>query len=268
MDVPRPRHDHAAPTADKVAERTAAGSNNRSTLQSVERAFVVLDAIAASVAPRTAAELALAVGIDRTIVHRILRTLLAEEMVEETHGRYRIGPRALVLGNAYHETLTLRSVALPYMVDFVRTLGDRQLLVSVSILVRGEIALVDQVWNPGMSLDFIFGQGSRFPADRTASGRALMAYMPEEDVVAAIGPERAAELGDDFAEIRNAGGIEFQRSPEQQGNCAIAAVIFPRTGQRRGTLILSGGGLEDHLVPGSPLAGQVRRYADRIGDQL
>lgn len=241
---------------------------NRSVLQSVERAFAVIDEIVRSGAPLSAAELGVALGMDRTIVHRILRTLQAQEMVEQVRGRYVIGPRALVYGNAYHESLALRSAALPYMVDFLETVGELRLMTSLAVIVGREAVLVDQIWNPGMSLDLIFGQGSRFPVDQSASGRALLAYLPPEKVVALVGSERAAELSEPLTRIRDAGGIEFQQSPAQQGNSAIAAVIFPRTGPSRSTLILSGLGLEDQLTPQSPMADRLRRYADRIGALL
>lgn len=241
---------------------------NRSLLQSVQRALAVLDAIAHQTAPISVSELAIRMGIDRTIVHRILRTLHAEELVQRVQGRWEIGPRALIFGNAYHEALALRHAALPYMVDLLRSLGERELAASIAVAVRKEVIIVDQVWNPGMRLDLIFGQGSLFPLDQSASGRALMAYMPSAKVIDLIGARRGGELKQAFSAVRRAGGIAFQTSAVQPGNSAIAAVIFSRSGEPRGALVLSGLGLEGDLAAQSPLADQVRAYAARIGRLL
>jgi IclR family acetate operon transcriptional repressor len=243
--------------------------DKRAMLQSVERTFAVLDLIAHDPAPMSIAELGTRLGVDRTIVHRILRTLQSEEFVEVAPGGgYVIGPRALVFGNAYRERLSLRSAALPYMADFVRSVGDRQLMVSIAVVVRSELILVDQVWNPGMSLDLVFGGGSRFAVDQTASGRALLAYMTPAQVAEAVGIERAHELEPRFETIRASGGVEFHSRPGQQVNNAIAAVIFPRNGRPRSALLLAGVGLEGELHADSAAAHQVRRYADRIGELL
>ncbi|MCW2697348.1 MAG: IclR family transcriptional regulator [Modestobacter sp.] len=243
--------------------------DKRAMLQSVERTFAVLDVIVHQPDPVSIADLAIQLGVDRTIIHRILRTLQAEEFVEiAPGGGYVIGPRALVFGNAYRDRQSLRSAALPYMADFARSVGDRQLMVSVAVVVRDELILVDQVWNPGMSLDLVFGGGSRFPVDQTASGRALLAYMSPEQVIEVVGVDRARELELHARAIRAAGGIEFHSRAGQEGHNAIAAVIFPRNGRPRSALLLSGIGLDGELHPDSPTAHQVRRYADRIGEQL
>ncbi|WP_319457022.1 MULTISPECIES: IclR family transcriptional regulator [unclassified Mycobacterium] len=257
-----------APQDRAIAVEDGRVGPKRSMLQSVERAFAVLQEVSARATPASAAELAAALGLDKTIVHRILRTLQAEEMVEQVQGRYVIGPRALLFGNAYHESLALRSAALPYMIDFLKSLPGRQVMVSLAVIVHGQTALVERIWNPEMSLDLIFGLGSSFPIDQSASGRALLAYLEPAKVVSIVGDPRAAQLEDTFARIRESGGIEFQHSPVQESHCAIAAVIFPRTSASRSTLILSGLGLEDDLTPTSPLVNRLRRYADRVGELL
>jgi DNA-binding IclR family transcriptional regulator len=243
--------------------------DKRSQLQSVARSFAVLEEIAHAPTPVSIPVLAARLGFERTIVHRILRSLQAEKFVEPTRGGYVIGPRALVFGNAYRERWSLRSAALPYMADFARSVGDRQLIVSITMIVGRELLLVDRIWNPSLSLDLVFGPGSRFPLEETASGRALLAYMSAEEVAETVGAEVAQHLESTLARIRATGGIEFQRRPDQKDHCAIAAVILPRSGDSpRSTLLLTGLGLEDELVPNSPSARLVRRYADRIGDLI
>ncbi|MFC7655385.1 helix-turn-helix domain-containing protein [Pseudonocardia benzenivorans] len=55
-------------------------------LQSVERAVAVLQALATQPSPRSIVDLAASLGVDRTIIRRILRTLEAEEFVEPAPG--------------------------------------------------------------------------------------------------------------------------------------------------------------------------------------
>lgn len=128
--------------------------------------------------------------------------------------------------------------------------------------------LVDQIWNPNLSLDLLFKAGSHFPVDQTASGRALLAYVSGKELIDVVGSKRATQLNKRLATIRENNGIEFNTRADLTGQAAIAAVIFPRMGQQRSALLLSGLGIENELAPESVLAMRVRRYADRIGELL
>jgi len=250
------------------SEIEGAAPDKRASLQSVERAFAVLDYMVRRSRPVRASELANALSVDRAIIYRIMRTLIGEGFVEKTaSGGYAIGARALIFGNAYRDRAYTRTVALPYMADFARTLAGKKQMVSMAVVVGSETLLIDQVWRPDTSLDFVFEAGSRLPVDETAAGRALLAYMAPDEAIGCIGERRWHELHDRFETIRAQGGLEIQVGMGHlHGQTAIACAILPRAGRPRTAIVLSGLGLDDQATPDSPAATQVRRYARLIGD--
>ena len=79
------------------AARTARGSY----LQSLQRSILVLDLVSTSPVGMSARELAEAANLDRTVTHRVIRTLEREELLVKQSNRFVLGPRALLLGNRY-----------------------------------------------------------------------------------------------------------------------------------------------------------------------
>src|SRR3990172_7194720 len=80
--------------------RTRSIAEPRDLVRSVQRASLLLDTIARAPAPPTAAELAVAAGLNVSTVHHLLNTLEVESIV--TRGddrRYRLGPQILFLAS-------------------------------------------------------------------------------------------------------------------------------------------------------------------------
>ena len=221
---------------------------DRTLLQSVQRASAVLDQISRTRTPVTVSHLATTLQLDRTIVYRIVRTLEAEELLEQTSDGYRMGRRALLLGNAYLDGMTVRRVALPYQVDLLdRVLKSKPWRTSIMVQVRDEISLVDTVYNSAAPLDMQLSMGRRFPIATTAAGRAMMAYLDPEEVVRLVGAETARQLEAEFTKIRDAGGVAMIKD-FVPGASAIAATIFDGNGAPVAALLLSGLELDEHLV--------------------
>ena len=71
------------------------------TVQSVERAFAVLEAFDEDHPSRSAAEIASIAGLARPTTYRLLQTLQQLGYVRSAHGRYEVTPRVLRLGAGY-----------------------------------------------------------------------------------------------------------------------------------------------------------------------
>jgi DNA-binding IclR family transcriptional regulator len=241
-----------------------------SMLQSLQRGTAVLDAIASSPQRLSAKDLADRLRLDRTVVHRVLRTLEAEQFVDQAGGRYGLGPRTLLLGNSYLRHNPLRQASLPYQIDLLnRGFPDQPWAVSVLIPVGGEMTLVTQIWSTTAPLDSLFGVPDRLPLDQTAAGRCILAALPASEVVALIGSQAAARLESRFEEIRAAEYVDFV-APDERGNApaglsALSALIRNPSGHPIAGLTLSGTALENHLSRDSAVAERLRRTAHQIG---
>lgn len=254
-------------STDFEAETAPSGSTqNRALLQSVQRAFAVLDILSTGV-PRTVAELTSELGLERTTVQRIVRTLQVEDMVEVVNGRLKLGGRALLIGSSYHNSLPLRDVALPYMIDLQRSNGSTQIQTIITVRYRNEVIIVDRVWDPEMRLDLIYRYGWRFPLDESASGIALLAEMPHDEAEALLSPERMRALEPVIKTTREL-GYAFFRNPVQHESCAMAAIVRSRDGAPAGALAVIGVGLDPDGVPDDKLGARLRQYARQIGSVL
>jgi DNA-binding IclR family transcriptional regulator len=242
---------------------------DRSVLQSVQRAAAVMNEIARHHAPASIAELASALQLERTIVHRIVRTLESEQLVESAAtGGYTLGPRTLLLGNCYLDNLSVRGLALPYLVDLTaRVIGGRPWTASLIVRIDNEAMLVETVYNTAAPLDIQLWMGHRFPIDKTAAGRGMLAYMSPEQAADLIGESTAHELADEFERIRQAGGIASLRGMYRDLS-AMSATILDRASSPVAGVVVAGLDLDDHLTPDSSLARALRRTAGAIARVL
>lgn len=249
--------------ADPVS-KSQTRPTDRSRVQSVTRAVALLNTIADSNVPLSATQLKAKTGLDRTVVHRLLRTLEAENLVVKLDSRYAIGPKTLLYGNSYLDRLALRRIALPYLVDFhIRSVGSRPWAVTLGVPTSNEVLLVERLWNRYAPLDTLLEIGTRLHFDHSAMGRCVLAYLPPDRIAQAVGPKRAKELAQNLKAIRERGGVEFSSSEIRPGISAISVVIL-RADEPAGIVAVSGTKLEDQLSPDSELAGSLKRLAAQI----
>ncbi len=247
----------------------SAGLSRRSVVQSVSRAFGLLNLLRDAQAPMSVLELARAAGLDRTVVHRLLRSLLQEGMVVEERGLFRLGPSPILLANRYLDDLLVRRLALPYMVELQSgEIADKPWTATLSVAVGDVSAVIERIWTPTTPLDLVLSVGDTFPIHSTATGRSMLAYYPPERVVELLGPERAADLEPVLEAVRAAGGVGVSRGEAVPGVQAIAAAIVSRRQTPIASVSVSGVDLEDQIEIDSRLASTLRRAAAAIGQMI
>jgi IclR family acetate operon transcriptional repressor len=241
----------------------------RALSQSVVRAFDVLAVLRDAPRPLSAREAADCTGLDRTVVHRLLRTLVAHGMAVEADGRFELGPEAVRLGNAYLDRLLVRRVAVPHLVELqTRVLAERPWTVSLSVATGDVTTVVERIWNPGAPLALVLDVGDTFAIDRSAAGRALLAYAAPDELTGLLGAERAAALAPTLDEVRAAGGIGLTHGEARAGIDSVAAAVLTRAGRPAGAIAVAGSDLGAELAYASPLAAELRQTADVVGRAL
>ncbi len=258
---------------DKAADGDAALSKDgkrRSVVQSVSRAFQILTILRDAPAPMRVQEIAASAGLDRTVTHRLVKSLVQEGVVaEEDRASYRLGPAIVLLANRYIDDLLVRRLALPYMIEISeRELAGKPWTVTLSIPV-GEISTVlERIWTPHTPLDLVLGLGDNFPIDSTATGRSILAWRDEEAIRNLLGEDRARRIAPVLEQVRSAGGVGISRGEAVAGVEAVAAVIKSRRGTPVAALSITGVDLGDQLDYASPLAASLRRATSAIGQML
>jgi IclR family transcriptional regulator, acetate operon repressor len=214
-------------------------SNDRAHLQSLQRAIAVMGVIASNAQQLTATEIVAEIGLERTIVHRILKTLEYEGLIARRGGRYTMAARALAFGNAYLEHLPLRKVAMPFQQYLLYDLFRGQpWAVSLFVSTGREIVVVNQMFNPDAPFDMIMGLGTRFEMVDSAAGRCMLAYTPPAVVAGMLGAKAARQLEPRLAKIREVtNGVDTH---ERSGIFAISCALRDRSGAPVGALTMSG----------------------------
>lgn len=129
--------------------------------------------------PMGVSEIARSLDLPKSAVHRILASLVKTGFVEkaEPGARYRLGPRAIDLGMVALGPPDVRAVALPVMQELSRQTGET---VTLSMLIGRERVYVSQVEGP-KTVRMTVKVGARFPLYAGASGRAILAALPQAE---------------------------------------------------------------------------------------
>ncbi|HUC24418.1 MAG TPA: IclR family transcriptional regulator [Streptosporangiaceae bacterium] len=152
--------------------------------QSLERGLAVLSAFSPDRPALGISELARKLGLTRSTTHRYVATLASLRYLEqdgETR-KYRLGPRVLDLGFSMLGSLELREIAGPHLRQLTETTGQTS---NLAIRDDTDVILIDRVrGRPGRyhHLEFTLHVGSRLPAYCSATGKALLAFLPRQDL--------------------------------------------------------------------------------------
>ncbi len=149
----------------------------RGTLGTVRNAVLLLDLLTDGPAYQQLTDLAERSGLSVPTVHRLLRSLVLADLVEQDprSSRYSLGPEVARLSQRYLGRLPILGALSPYLVSLRDGMG---VTIHVSVLVRTSVVYVDRV-------DATDGGPYRdshrvVDALRTASGRLLAARAPDD----------------------------------------------------------------------------------------
>ena len=149
-------------------------------VQSLERAFGLLEVIAAHRGAMSLSELATSSGLPPPTLHRLARTLVdLGYLRQEPSRRYALGPRLFLLAES---STMLSSVALPHLAHLVDEIGETA---NLAMLDGDQVAYVAQA--PGRHSMRMFTEvGRRVEPHCTAVGKALLAATTDEEVRALL----------------------------------------------------------------------------------
>lgn len=174
--VPEAQPDQGEPVEPSGSARGASG------VQSVVRAFRLLEIFAANQGVMGLSQVAAESGLPLPTIHRVVRTLVdLGYLRQEPSRRYALGPRLLLLADS--TSTVLSSVALPHLRSLVDALGETS---NLAVMEGDDIAYVAQV--PGRHSMRMFTEvGRRVSPHCTAVGKALLAQVSDAEARALLG---------------------------------------------------------------------------------
>jgi IclR family acetate operon transcriptional repressor len=142
-------------------------------VQSVARAFYLLELITAAGGELAISELADRSGLPLPTIHRIVRTLITSGyVIQQPSRRYALGPRLIGLGETASRMFGAR--ARPWLTDLVEAVGETA---NMAILDGDKAVYIAQV--PSRHSMRMFTEvGRRVDLHCTGVGKALLAQLP------------------------------------------------------------------------------------------
>ena len=179
-------------------------------------------------------EISKVVGISKSTVHRLLATLESRRFLirDNFTGKYRLGFRFLEMASQAFEDVD-QQWALPYLENLAKESGET---VDLAIL-DGDHVIYLQVIESNKRVKIAASKGQRLPAYCTATGKAFLAYLPEEHVnrILSSGFMKYTEkthisldtLQSDLIETRQRGFSISRQEYEKEINAVAVPILAP-----------------------------------------
>lgn len=211
--------------------------------QSLERGLAILSSFGPDQPALGISQLARELGLTRSTTHRYVATLASLRYLEQDPAtrRYRLGPRVLDLGFSMLGSLELREIAAPHLRQLTDSTGHTS---NLAIRDDTDVILIDRVrGRPGRyhHLEFSLHVGSRLPGYCSATGKALLAFLPRPDLDRLLdrielvqrGPRTLTDKKSLCAELEQVrrSGIATNDEELESALRSIAAPVRSRSGQ-------------------------------------
>ncbi|NWJ48611.1 MAG: IclR family transcriptional regulator [Chloroflexi bacterium] len=225
----------------------------RHTVQSVERTFDIMEALAEFKRPVTLSELSAKVDLNISTVHRLLSTLIERGYARQDHatGRYSVGNRLVALASGLDGGGDLQSAARPALQQLARVIGETA---NLSVRSGDQLVYIDQVQSDRLMRMFT-RVGTSVPLYCTGSGKLFLAFGSEPAALERdlnryllsnrLESRTPATFTDPLAlkkelqTIRER-GYSFDNEEMEEGVICVAAPILDRAGQIVACLSISG----------------------------
>jgi IclR family pca regulon transcriptional regulator len=245
-----------------------------SRIQSIERAFAVLSALADG--PLGVTDVARRVGVPKSTAARLLTALWNEGAVEQEAGgtRYRLGPRIADLAARHVPTLDLVATSRLHLVELAASVGE---VAGLSVPDGRVVHYVHQV-GTAHEVQVRDWTGSRVPMHAVPSGQVMLASLTAHalDRFLATSLEsftrativEPASLRDRLRQVRT-DGFAWVRDEFSEGLTSVAAPVLGADGDVLAAVHVHGPSYR-FPAPGTRqrVTEQVVRAASRISSDL
>lgn len=238
----------------------------------VGKALDVLDLVASHGRPVRFTDLLADAGYPKATLYRLLQTLTNQGMLsyDEASGTYALGVRLVRLAHAAWAQSSLAPIALPYLDELAAKTGETIHLAQMDL---GQVLYVDKR-NAAKPVEMFSSAGKVGPAYCTGVGKAMLAYLDEEGLKAALSRQSFHRftthtlhtrdlLIDELRAIRQR-GYGFDREEHEPGIICCAVPILSRAGRVMGAISVTSTTARTTLTALEGLAPQIRDIAARI----
>jgi DNA-binding IclR family transcriptional regulator len=202
-------------------------------VQSLERAFDILDVLAHAAGGLGLSEIAAEAGLPRSTAFRLLAVLQGREYVRkaEDTGKYRLGPGFIEFSSVYLNSLELKTESAPAIRELAAAFGT---IVFLGCRQGSRMVYIDR-YDQFASLRTYAIIGQQKPLYCTALGKSLLMDMDDDEVRSLLSGERFQPWGPrthtgldallaDLRECRSRGWSRDDEENEPGTNCVAAPI--------------------------------------------
>jgi Transcriptional regulator len=218
-----------------------------SDIQSLQRAFDLLDIVGSSESALSLKEIALESGLPRSSTYRFLRNLEYRGYLRcDEEGRYHLGLKLLYLQQRGEQKFDLKNQARPYLENLSGITGET---VHLGVLFENRVLYVDSLESSHL-IRMVAQVGSTIGVYCTSLGKALVMDLSEQEIQAILKAEPLKQLTqwtltseksflDAVKQARRQGFAVDERENNPDSRC-VGAPIRDREGRIVGALSISG----------------------------
>ncbi|MFD1019837.1 IclR family transcriptional regulator [Thalassobacillus hwangdonensis] len=216
------------------------------TIRSVDRALTIIESFTHKDSELTLKQISIKTGIALTTVHRIMQTLLAKGFIEldQESGKYRLGVKFVRLGGIVIKRTDIVNNSYPWLKKLAQ---ETELNVNLSVYDNQEALCLINI-ESFHHFGFEIKVGQRMPIYAGALSKAILAYLPEEELnslsnefeaVTPLTISQKTQLQEEIQQIRTHGYAQ-SHGELALGAIAYAAPIFNHEGQIAAGIAISG----------------------------
>lgn len=245
-------------------------------VQSVDRTLSIMELLSDYDEGLGITEISEKVDLHKSTVHRLLTTLIYKGYVvqDKASNKYKLTLKLFELGNKRIENLNILSASKPYTKDLMQDINE-----VVHLVIRDgvNIVYIDKV-EADNTIRMASNIGRQSPMYSTSVGKAIMAYLDEEEVEGIwkssnIKKNTEKTITDlnlfkkELEKVRLRGYAEDDEENEEGVRC-IGAPVFNYHGQVEGAISISGPTIRVTKDKVEDYGIKVKRYADLISKEL
>ena len=218
------------------------------THQSLERGLRIIEAIATISGSATLAEISRKTALPRSTAHHLLHALVEFGYLDQDDDRrtYRLAPKLFRLTGRTWTREQLAEISMPFLDELSQRTGEGT---SLAILRDGVVTVIAKR-DPVGPVRVVQEVGARRPIYCTAVGKALAAWLPEQELNGIIGRTvfeqktaktiiTPAAFRRELARIR-ATGIAIDNEEHIEGIRCLATPVRDYSGEVRASLCVLG----------------------------
>jgi IclR family transcriptional regulator, pca regulon regulatory protein len=229
-----------------VQSVTAAPKSDRLHVESVSRAFRLLEAFANSTRPMSLSQLASAAGVDKSAAQRLCHTLRSLGYLERVHRGLQPGRKLLDRSYDYLRSNSLVVRSHPILVELRRESEER-----IALSLFDDVTMVYAVGlDSKRDAYYAHMAGRRVPTFCTSAGRAVLARLSDAQILDILArsnrtpltPKTTIGIDANFHQVKRARSAGYSLTLEESmiGEVVIAAAVTDERGLPCAAVSLAG----------------------------